>query len=53
VGKFALTNAVYNMDSAYQKFVLQVPGGKYYVSILVKTEHGELPHTDGKTGMSN
>ena len=105
VDKFALTNAIYNMDSAYQKFfkehagypkfkskhdhhksyttnftngniavdfengkiklpklkevkaklhrefhgkiksatVSQVPSGKYYVSILVETEHEELP----------
>ena len=107
VDKFALTNAIYNMDVAYQKFfkehagypkfkskhdnhksyttnftngniavdfesnkvklpklkevkaklhrvfngqiksatVSQVPSGKYYVSILVETEHDELPHT--------
>lgn len=106
VDKFALTNAIYNMDSAYQKFfkehagypkfkskhdnhksyttnfsngniavdfergkvklprikkikaklhrrfngkiksatVSQVPSGKYYVSILVETDHEELPH---------
>ena len=111
--KFALTNAIYNMDCAYQKFfkehasypkfkskhdnhksyttnftngniaadfedgkiklpklkqvkakfhrefegqiksatVSQVPGGKYYVSILVETEHEELPHTDKNTGL--
>jgi putative transposase len=113
VDKFALTNAVYNMDSAYQKFfkehtgypkfkskhdshkayttnytngnisadfekdkiklpklkevkaklhrefygqiksatVSQVPSGKYYVSILVETEHEELPHTNQKIGL--
>lgn len=113
VDKFALTNAIYNMDSAYQKFfrehagypkfrskhdnhksyttsftngnisvdfenrkiklpklkmvkaklhrafqgqiksatVSQVPSGKYYVSVLVETEHEELPHTDGKIGL--
>ena len=107
VDKFALTNAIYNMDAAYQKFfkehagypkfkskhdnhksyttnftngnitvdfgcnrvklpklkgikaklhrnfigqiksatISQVPSGKYYVSILVETEHTELPHT--------
>lgn len=113
VDKFALTNAVYNMDSAYQKFfkehtgypkfkskhdnhksyttnftngniavdfengkiklpklkevkaklhrefhgkiksatVSQVPSGKYYVSILVETEHEELPHRNQKIGL--
>lgn len=113
VDKFALTNAIYNMDSAYQKFfkehagypkfkskhdnhktyttnftnrnitvdfesgkvklpklkevkaklhrtfrgqiksatVSQVPSGKYYVSILVETEHKELLHTEQKTGL--
>ena len=113
VDKFALTNAIYNMDSAYQKFfkehagypkfknkhnshrsyttnftngnieadfeenkvklpklkkvkaklhrrfsgqiksatVSQVPGGKYYVSLLVETEHEELVHTDNKIGI--
>ena len=113
VDKFALTNAIYNMDSAYQKFfkehagypkfkskhdnhksyttnftngnitvdfergkvklpklkevkaklhrtfsgqiksatVSQVPSGKYYVSILVETEHKELSHTKRKTGL--
>ncbi len=111
--KFALTNAIYNMDSAYQKFfkehagypkfksrhdnhkayttnftngnitvdfksgkvklpklkevkarlhrrfsgriksatVSQVPSGKYYVSILVETEHKELNHTEQNTGL--
>ena len=109
--KFALTNAIYNMDAAYQKFfkehagypkfkskhdnhksyttnftngnitvdfgcnrvklpklkgikaklhrnfsgqiksatISQVPSGKYYVSILVETEHTELPHTNQNT----
>lgn len=113
VDKFALTNAIYNMDAAYQKFfkehagypkfkskhnnhksyttnytneniavdfkegkiklpklskvkaklhrrfsgqiksatVSQVPSGKYYVSILVETEHKELPHTEQKVGL--
>ena len=113
VDKFALTNAIYNMDSAYQKFfkehtgypkfkskhdshksyttnftnrnitvdfesnkiklpklkevkaklhrnfsgqiksatISQVPSGKYYVSILVETEHVELPHTNQNTGI--
>ena len=113
VDKFALTNAIYNMDTAYQKFfkehagypkfkskhdshksyttnftngnvtvdfekgkvklpklkevkaklhrkfsgqiksatVSQVPSGKYYVSILVETEHEELPHTNHNTGL--
>ncbi|MFR3321773.1 MAG: hypothetical protein ACLTSZ_12375 [Lachnospiraceae bacterium] len=108
--KFALTNAIYNMDAAYQKFfkehagypkfkskhdnhksyttnftngniavdfegnrvklpklknvkaklhrnfsgqiksatILQIPSGKYYVSILVETEHVELPHVKSK-----
>ena len=31
--------------------VSQMPGGKYYVSILVETEHVELPHTDQNTGI--
>ena len=113
VDKFALTNAIYNMDAAFQKFfkehagypkfkskhdnhksyttnftngnigvdfrdgkiklpklkqvkaklhrkfeghiksaiVSQVPSGKYYVSILVETEHEELAHTDKHTGL--
>ena len=113
VDKFALTNAIYNMDAAYQKFfkehagypkfkskhnnhksyttnftngnitvdfegnrvklpklkdvkaklhrnfsgqiksatISQVPSGKYYVSILVETEHMELPHTNQNTGI--
>ena len=113
VDKFALTNAVYNMDAAYQKFfkehtgypkfkskhdghqsyttnftngnikadfdrgkvklpklkevkaklhrnfigqiksatVSQMPSGKYYVSILVETEHVELTHTDQNIGI--
>ena len=111
--KFALTNAIYHMDSAYQKFfkenagypkfkskhnrhksyttnftngnisvnftdkkiklpklkdvkaklhrefegqiksatVSQVPSGKYYVSVLVETDHKILPHTDKKIGL--
>ena len=111
--KFALTNAIYNMDAAYQKFfkehagfpkfkskhdkhksyttnftngniavdfecnrvklpklkavkaklhrifrgqiksatISQVPSEKYYVSILVETEHEELPHTNQNTGI--
>ena len=113
VDKFALTNAIYHMDSAYQKFfkehagypkfksrhasrrsyttnftngnitvdfdgnkiklpklknvkaklhrqfrgkiksatVSQTPGGKYYVSLLVETEHEELQHIDHTTGL--
>ena len=113
VDKFALTNAIYNMDYAYQKFfkehagypkfkskhnnyksyttnftngnivvnyksgkiklpklkqvkaklhrkftgqiksatVSQVPSGKYYVSILVETEHTSLPKAEKKTGL--
>lgn len=113
VDKFALTNAIYNMDSAYQKFfrehagypkfkskhdshksyttnytngniavdfengkvklpklkdvkakihrdfrgqiksatVSRVPSGKYYVSILVETEHKELAHTKDSIGI--
>ena len=113
VDKFALTNAIYNMDSAYQKFfrehagypkfkskhdshksyttnytngniavdfengkvklpklkdvkaklhrdfrgqiksatVSRVPSGKYYVSILVETEHKELAHTKNSIGI--
>ena len=111
--KFALTNAIYNMDVAYQKFlkehagylkfkskhdnhksyttnftngnivvefeggkiklpklkkvkaklhrefvgqiksatISQVPSGKYYISVLVETEHGELPHTKQNIGL--
>ena len=111
--KFALTNAIYNMDSAYQKFfkehagypkfkskhdshrsyttnftngniaadfernkvklpklkevkaklhrnfsgqiksaaVSQVPSGKYYVSLLVETEHEKLQHTNHSIGL--
>ena len=113
VDKFALTNAIYNMDSAYQKFfkehagyprfkskhdsrksyttnftngnisvdfesgkiklpklkqvraklhrkftgqiksaaVSQVPSGKYFVSVLVETEHGALPEAEGQIGL--
>ena len=113
VDKFALTNSIYNMDSAYQKFfkehagypkfkskhdnhksyttnftngnitvdfengkvklpklkeinakihrnfigqiksatVLRVPSGKYYISILVETEHIKMPDTSGKIGL--
>ncbi|MBO5486414.1 MAG: IS200/IS605 family element transposase accessory protein TnpB [Eubacterium sp.] len=113
VDKFALTNAIYNLDSAYQKFfkehagypkfkskhdnrksyttnftngnisvdfeagkiklpklkqvraklhrrftgqiksatVSQIPSGKYYVSVLVETEHKPLPKTEGQTGL--
>ena len=31
--------------------ISQVPSGKYYVSILVETEHVELPHTNQNTGI--
>ncbi len=113
VDKFALTNAIYNMDVAYQKFfkehagypkfkskhdnhksyttnftkgniaadfehgkiklpklktvkaklhrkftgkiksatISQVPSGKYYVSVLVETEHEELPQTGRNIGL--
>ena len=113
VDKFALTNAIYNMDGAYRKFfkehagypkfkskhdnhksyttnftngniavdfegkkvklpklkevraklhrnfsgqiksatISQVPSGKYYVSVLVETEHVELSHTNQNTGI--
>ena len=113
VDKFALTNAVYNMDSAYRKFfkehagcpkfkskhdsrksyttnftngnisvdfdtgkiklpklkqvrarlhrkftgeiksatVSQVPSGKYFVSVLVETEHEPLPKVEDQTGL--
>lgn len=113
VDKFALTNAIYNMDCAYQKFfkehagypkfkskhdsyksyttnftngniavdferrkiklpklkevkakphrkftgqiksaaVSQTASGKYFVSVLVETEHEELPHTSRNTGL--
>lgn len=111
VDKFALTNAIYNMDTAYKKFfreyagyprfrsrhnrrksyttnftnnnievfgssiklpklkqvkakihriftgqiksatVSQTPSGKYFVSVLVETEHMVLPQKDKKVGM--
>ena len=113
VDKFALTNAIYNMDSAYQKFfkehagypkfkskhdsrksyttnftngnisvdfddgkiklpklkqvraklhrkftghiksvtVSQDPSGKYFVSVLVETEHEPLPEVEGQIGL--
>ena len=113
VDKCALTNAIYNMDSAYQKFfkehagypkfkskhdshksyttnfingnitvdfdrgriklpklkeikakihrnfagqiksatISKVPSGKYYVSILVETEHSPLEKTNGQIGL--
>ena len=113
VDKFALTNAIYNMDSAYQKFfkehagypkfkskhdshrsyttnstngniavdfahgkiklpklkgvkakvhrgfsgkiksatISQVPSGKYFVSVLVETEHMEMPHKNKNIGL--
>ena len=113
VDKFALTNAIYHMDEAYQKFfkehagypkfkskhdghksyttnftngniavdfecgwiklpklkkvnaklhrefmgqiksatISQVPSGKYYVSVLVETEHEKLPHMDRDVGL--
>ena len=113
VDKYALTNAIYNMDAAYQKFfkehagypkfknkhdnhrsyttnftncnitvdfkenkvklpklkkvkaklhrnfsgqiksatISQVPSGKYFVSILVETEHIELPYTNQNVGI--
>lgn len=113
VDKFSLTNAIYNMDAAYQKFfkehagypkfkskhdnhksyttnftngniavdfetgkiklpklrtvkaklhrqfvgeiksatISQVPSGKYYVSILVETEHTAMQKEDGQVGL--
>lgn len=113
VDKFALTNAIYNMDAAYRKFfkehagypkfkskhdnhksyttnftngnisvdfvhgkiklpklkevkakthrefngkiksatVSQVPSGKYFVSVLVETEHLEMPHRNKNIGL--
>ena len=113
VDKFALTNAIYNMDYAYQKFfkehtgypkfkskrdnrksyktnytngnievsfekniiklpklklvkakihrefigkiksatISQVPSGKYFVSVLVETEHIPMKYTDNKVGI--
>jgi len=113
VDKFALTNAIYNMDFAYQKFfkehagypkfkskhdshksyttnftngnivvdfekgkiklpklktvkaklhrefkgeiksatISQMPSGKYYVSVLVETEHVENPHRNKNIGL--
>ena len=113
VDKFALTNAIYNMDTAYQKFfkehagypkfknkhdshksyttnftngnievsfeknriklpklkwvkakihrefigkiksatISQVPSGKYFISVLVETEHISTKYTDNKVGI--
>ena len=113
VDKFALTNAIYNMDAAYQKFfkehagypkfknkhdshksyttnftngnievsfeknriklpklkwvkakihrefigkiksatISQVPSGKYFISVLVETEHISTKYTDNKVGI--
>ena len=113
VDKFSLTNAIYNMDAAYQKFfkehagypkfkskhdnhksyttnftngniavdfetgtiklpklrtvkaklhrqfegeiksatISQEPSGKYYVSVLVETEHTAMPKEDGQVGL--
>ena len=113
IDKFALTNAIYNMDSAYQKFfkehtgypkfkskhdnhksyttnftngniavdfdrgkiklpklkevkakihrnfsgqiksatISQLPSGKYYVSVLVETEHKPLAKSNGQIGL--
>lgn len=113
VDKFSLTNAIYNMDAAYQKFfkehagypkfkskhdnhksyttnltngniavdfvcgkiklpklkevkakvhrkfdgriksatISQVPSGKYYVSVVVETEHKEMPHKNKNIGL--
>lgn len=31
--------------------ISQVPSGKYYVSVLVETEHEKLPHTDQNIGL--
>ena len=31
--------------------ISQIPSGKYYVSILVETEHVELPHVNQNTGI--
>lgn len=31
--------------------ISQIPSGKYYVSLLVETEHIELPHTDKNVGL--
>ena len=31
--------------------ISQVPSGKYYISVLVETEHGELPHTKQNIGL--
>lgn len=31
--------------------VSKVPSGKYFVSVLVETEHKELPHTENKVGV--
>ena len=33
--------------------IAQVPSGKYYVSILVETEHVQLPHTNQNTGIKD
>ncbi len=80
VDKFALTNAIYNMDAAYRNFFREHAGypkfksrhdnhktyttnftngniavdfvrGKYFVSVLVETEHVEMPHRNKNTGL--
>lgn len=41
VDSLALANAQMNLQSVT---VSQVPSGKYYIPILMETEHIELPH---------
>ncbi len=56
---------VYNQTLAYRKHIKnfqrtcriksatisQAPSRKYFVSVLVETEHGELPHTEQEIGL--
>ena len=39
------------IQDVYKRQVSQVPSGKYYISILVETEHVELPHTKQTIGI--
>ncbi len=62
VDKFALTNAVYNMDSAYQKFFKEHAGypkfkskhdshNSYRTNFTNRTEHVEMSYTEGNIGL--
>ena len=62
VDKFALTNAVYNMDCAYQKFFKEHAGypkfkskhdshNSYRTNFTNGTEHVEMSYTEGNIGL--